>query len=212
MPLTINDGTGPLYPSLIVVEGKDDDFFVRALLDEIPPPNDPISIHAISGVGNLQPKLSGLVKNSQFIRGVVRRLIVLRDSDTNPQAALQDAENILSGLGVGGPYDGSAPNSAGQRITVLLVPSSTSDGNLEKLLFDTVAATPLGVATSKFFSANGPTGIAANDAHKRLVQIFLACQTNECRGPGRAYQLGQFDHNATAIVALRNALAAALTP
>lgn len=126
---------------LLVVEGNDDQLFLEALLADMGIA-DAFQIHNAGGKDKIAGALRALVLTPGFER--VEALAILRDADSDWQAALRSCQSALRDAGLAQPQpSSSSPNDCIPRSSVFLFPGQHRCGALEDLLLETVADEPI---------------------------------------------------------------------
>ena len=128
-----------LCPNLILVEGPDDFQFLRFLR-----PREDLQIHVYEGKNNLQKELT-VLKAIEGFRNLIR-IVLMRDADDDPYAALRSVLNQWSGA-TGEPLpvvdaEQWFSDSAGREWLVWIIPDANSPGDIEELLWRTVEVSP----------------------------------------------------------------------
>lgn len=181
-------------PTLFVVEGQDDAYFLDAILHEESAPVASVGIKIILGTGNLNANVSDLSKSRAWMTKQIQKVAFVLDSDEDSSAAERRVGRALQAVALPAAKHGAQTStSSGQTIGLFLLPSGSDTGHLEKLLLSTVAGDKLATESAAFFAAHGPS-MTENNRLKRVMQIYLACSPKDCRGCGRGYGLGEFNH------------------
>ena len=123
-------------PCLIIVEGKSECVFFRALFEH----------HGLSGFqivdaeskDKIYKTLLGLVSLEKFEE--VHTVLIIRDADQNPQGALQSAAGVLRRVGLSAPlHHAEMQNTQAPQTGVFIMPNGVDQGMLEDLLLESVS-------------------------------------------------------------------------
>ncbi len=116
---------------LLIVEGVDDKAFFQKLLE-----NRDIcrylQILNLNGIDNLRREL-GMIKNDPNYSNV-RKILIVRDSDNNPDTSLQSVKDAVREI-----LNENANDifyNCNSRVGILMLPDSESEGSLEDLILD----------------------------------------------------------------------------
>lgn len=185
--------------SVVYVEGADDAYFVDKILSDLKADVDRVEIISSGGKDKIPAALRALVLSSGFVRKTIKRIVVLRDADNDPAAASSDFVKACLAVGLPGPTAGNYVKMGDDRLIGLyLFPDCEKAGNLETLLLSANSDEPThAIAAGCLDQAVKYYGDPELDRlPKRLAQIYLALQKEDCRGVGRAYGLGVFKESA----------------
>src|SRR6266536_2324909 len=108
------------HPSVLVVEGNDEERFFKALSNHLQITG--IQVLGLGGKTNLRPNLRAMALTPNFKQ--VARLGVVRDADDNPDAAFRSVCDALIAAGLTAPpgtcvYHGNSPS-----VAVLILPQT----------------------------------------------------------------------------------------
>jgi hypothetical protein len=184
-------------PSLLVVEGKDEELFFGALRKHLGLQN--LQILGIGGKTNLRTNLEALTRTHDF--GSVLRLGVVRDANDEPGAAFQSVCGALKAAGL--PVPTSPLESAGDcpRVAVMIVPGSGETGKMEDICLAAVAQDPAIPCVEQYFEClkeKLKKDDLPEDFSKARIHAFLASRHKPDLRLGEAAQTGYlpWDHEA----------------
>lgn len=119
--------------SLLLVEGPDDVRFFGAFLSYLG--KDHVQVSAVGNKHEFRRVLQNLFKARRFDR--LRCLGMIRDSDENPQGALQSLQDAVKAAGLPEPMDvGAQADMHSISVYIELVPGIGQAGSLETLLWE----------------------------------------------------------------------------
>jgi hypothetical protein len=208
----INKPKDRIRNKVLVVEGPDDAYFFDSILQSLGIDPEGVGIVILGGIGNLKSNLANLKKSRPFVEGRISRVAVVRDADYDRAASLADLEDAIRGNGFPhGALGQFAEFEAGKSIGCYMLPPDDGTGNLESLLLATVEGDLRVQWSGELFARVEAQFGELDRRHKRLMQLFLACRPEDCRGPGRAFHLGAFPRDSGALAGLKGFLEAFLT-
>jgi hypothetical protein len=178
------------HETLLIVEGRDVfRFFLKLLQSQ--GLNEDVELRNFGGVTDLREYLKTLRLISGFHR--VTSLGVVRDCESDPEAAFQSIRSALSNAGFAVP---SAPlQAAGNdpRVRVMLLPDASTPGMLETLCWRSLSGNPLVRCVEEFVSCVGTaTGSAVPKPDKSRIHAFIAAQEDPQYLLGQAAHAGYF--------------------
>lgn len=140
--------------SLLFVEGPDDVRFFNAFLAYLR--KDSVQVSAVGGKDEFRKAL-GSIKNARNV-DQLKRLAVIRDSDENPQGALQSLQDAVKAAGLPEPVDiGTQADIHSISVYIELVPGIGQAGSLETLLWELLL-----------------------DSEKECIGNYLGCMSQLC--------------------------------
>jgi hypothetical protein len=181
---------------LILVEGKDDRKFFESLLGHLQ------AIHIAQvfdygGKDNLRGFLKQIVIGPDF--QVVVKLMIVRDTDTNPAGALQSVRSALAAAGLVAPTTALTFATGSPDVCIAVLPDAAQQGALEDLCVASVGGDPAMHCVQAFLQclpnhvAAMPSPIAKAQAH-----TFLASRPRPGLAVGDAAAAGYWPFGATA--------------
>ena len=180
------------HPGVLVVEGKDEEGFFRAMLKHMHVQD--VQVLGIGGKTKLTPSLKALVLTPTFSR--VARLGVIRDADEDPAAAFQSVCYSLQAAGLAVPALVGQPCRGTPAVAVLILPHDGT-GALEDICLNSVASDPAIPCVTAFFDCVCPLLGAPRHIGKAKVQAFLSSRREEGRRLGEAAEAGYWPWDAT---------------
>jgi hypothetical protein len=158
-------------PNLLLVEGEEEERFWSALL-RVRARSD-IQVQAVGGKFSLTTNLPTLARIRGFAQ--VRRLCVAQDADDDAGAAF---DRICSALGMAGlvvPRRSWAVAEGQPDIVALVLPDGINPGDLESLVWESVAGEPVVSCIEPFMTCLANAGIPVpRQQSKARVHAYLA--------------------------------------
>lgn len=183
---------------LLVVEGNDEEFFLRALLKHWGLSG--FQIHNAKGADNLADALLALTDVEGF--GAVRCCALLRDADQDAAAAFASCAGAIERAGLLPPAASGEFSVASPCVGVFVLPDGKRPGMLEDLLLATVAAHPALGCVDGFLQclrhALAEDAQPGNPAKAR-AKAFLAAMPKVVPHVGLAAQQGYWDLSSSAL-------------
>jgi hypothetical protein len=182
-------------PRILIVEGRDDEAVVKALLRRSEMAGPPVEVLRAEGRDNIRREIGDLVRDPQLqalaVAGDTIRIGVIRDADDNPAGALQSVQDALShahlpvprqvGEFAAGAVHMGTIHWPAALAGVLIVPAADRAGALEDLLMDAARADPGLAGTCECIDAylaciaqRVGTPVADRDRAKAEAVAFLA--------------------------------------
>jgi hypothetical protein len=196
-------------PRVLLVEGQDDCYFFDSLLQEIGADPTRVGMRSIKGIDDLANQVAVLVRDTDFVRGVIQRYAIICDSDQSPNNALNRvaAALVASNQPVPAHATFTPAPQGGAEVGVFLLPSNVVDGDLERVCLDTIPTDLKLIATQQFLTQVQQTFGPLDKRYKRLARIFLSICDTETFGVGRTFALGGvFDRTHPSLDPLRTFL------
>ncbi len=182
---------------LLVVEGKDDALFFKALLMELNITD--IEIWPIGGKDCFKRTLRSFVKLSGFEK--IKSIGVIRDADDNPIDAFKSVKNALRENGLPAPESYGCRSASTPVINILILPDGiTGKGMLESLCLRAIKDDPAMLCTDKYFECLLDHDIYQRevDEDKARVHVYLASKNRSDERLGESALSGcwPFDNEA----------------
>ena len=157
-------------PIQLLVEGKAQENFFKALIQRLRLQNEP-QIQDFGGVSELSCFLEGFVNSPGF--GVVTSMGIVRDAEQSAAAARESVDASLRNVGL--PIPGDAKTDSAPTVHVLIMPNDEEPGMIETLLCQSVADRPVNRCIDDFFDCvDALPDIAIRNPHKARAQAYLA--------------------------------------
>ncbi len=196
-------------PKLILVEGRDEEEFLGALLREM-------DIGGVQGVnyegkGNLtRVYLQTLMAAPGF--AAVTHLVLTRDADRSKQSAMTSLRGTLRACGLPCPEHGKFIEKRYPIIGVYIFPGKVEKGMLEDLCLSTVSDRPIMECVDRYMScltelAQGKRIEFPRNPSKARAHAYLAGMPELVREVGVAAQRGYWDLDHAELGELRSFLA-----
>ena len=185
---------------LLIVEGKDEEFFFGALLEWLGFSN--IQILPIGGKTKFRKNLGALInRKAEFAR--VKRLWIARDADNDFNSAFQSICDTLKFFSLPVPQKPKIPTDSYPEVSIFIFPDNKSPGILEdlclKALQDNTQDTPIVKCLENYFCCLARRSTEfPNNLSKAKIQAFLAAKEEPGKRLGEAAQAGYlpWDHPA----------------
>ena len=190
-------------PNVLVVEGKEEGLFFGALINHLRLQN--IQILSVGGKEKLRGNLKALAQSPGF--SDVISLRVVRDADSNPDAAFQSVRDALQAAGLPTPKRPLVPVGAKPRVAVLILPEVGKPGMLEDLFLRAITQDPAMLCVEQYFECLQQAGLSLPDnMSKAKVQVFLASRRKAGLRLGEAAQAGYWSWETEAFEQVRDFL------
>jgi|LQYC01.1.fsa_nt_gi hypothetical protein len=188
-----------LHSKLLIVEGKDDEEFFKALLKELQIKD--IQVAGIGGATMLRSQLKALAIELQLSRVRVVSMGIVRDADTNPKDAFQSVKDALSAAGFPSPVRPLNFVKGPPKVGIMIIPSHQQQGALEDLCLQAIANDPVMTCVAQYFDCIVKQGLIKpkeKELSKAKVQAFLSSREEPTSALGIAAQKGYWplDNNA----------------
>jgi len=179
---------------LILVEGSHEVKFFEAFLKHMNISG--IQVKECGGKENMIKKMPVITKLPGFES--IERLVVVRDADSNPKTAFESVtdclkRNKLNAPNTTGIFEGSSP-----KVMVVILPSSTEKGALERLCLRSIESEPVLNCVDSYYECLQAKGVditRLNEKHR--IQTYLASKPEDFLNTGTAAQkYWNFDHPA----------------
>lgn len=207
MPGTDSVGT-QLQPSAIkepiqlLVEGKDDLNFFRALLQSMG--RQGVQFQNYDGVDKLRRFVSAFARMAGF--SDVTAVGIVRDAERkSAKDALASVRGALDNAGLPAPSLPDTVAGGPPRVSVLILPDGKNPGMLESLLGETVRGTPVADCIDEFLKCAERDGESEiNQPEKAFAHAFLATRPDPHVSVGVAAQKGYWDFDHPALDGVRS--------
>jgi hypothetical protein len=195
-----------MKPKLLLVEGRDDEEFFRAMLAELGI-ND-IQVAGIGGKTKLRVNLKVLKMTDPSFSGLIS-LGIARDADTDAKSAFQSVQDALKNAGLSCPNKPMHVTTGSPRVSVMIVPPNEDIGELESLCIGAVDSDSAMYCVDQYFEcldANG-SGRPEKDFVKAKVRVFLSSRREDpTLTVGIAAQKGYWPFNAAVFESVKEFL------
>jgi 5S rRNA maturation endonuclease (ribonuclease M5) len=186
---------------VILCEGEDDAHFIDKLCAEIGADVERVGIIFSGGESNIENELTMLTKGRSFIDGTTKKIIIIRDSDSDGQKNLSDLSKRLQIKGWSALKNAELVEckigGSVREIGFFSIPSIDENGALENLVLKSVSE------ESRYIRAGAVLDDQINDTGeldkywKRKIQIYLSLYPVRWRGAGMAFKAEVFKANHT---------------
>lgn len=190
-------------PNLLLVEGKDEEFFFGALICYMGLKN--IQIINIEGKDNLRRKLRALINDARFHEVV--SIGIVRDANDDPRAAFQSICDALKAVNLSVPERPLVSNGVSPKVTIMILPKEDTPGMLEDICLKSIENDPVMFCIDQYFKCLEERRIPIpKKRSKAKVQAFLASRTDPGKRLGKAAQAGYWPWDNIAFDPLKNFL------
>lgn len=192
-----------LKPKLLIVEGRDEECFFCALIGHLGI-ND-VQVAGIGGKDQIRINLKGLIKNPDFAK--VESLGIVRDADTDPEAAFKSVRKSLNDSGLPSPGKPLSAVKGPPKVNVMIIPSHKRQGALEELCLEAITDDPAMTCVDQYFNCLGRQNIdSPKGLSKARVRVFLSSRENPTLPLGISAQKGYWPLDSKAFASIRKFL------
>lgn len=179
---------------LIVVEGRDEEFFFDALLVHLN--RDDVQVLPIGGKTMLGDNLQALILDPRFPN--VDALIVVRDADSTPpnsnvsafKRAWESVSAALQNAALPVPVEHATLSADSPRTGIFIMPDGQNDGMLESLCLTSVSDQPEYPCVVEYFQCLAKHSVQPNNLDKGRAHAYLASRVEPDKRVGEAAQAG----------------------
>jgi hypothetical protein len=180
-------------PKLLLVEGKEDVRFFKALLKHML--IDSVQVEETQG----KTKLPNFIKTLPLAPNYenVESIAAVRDADDNPDGALQSVSNAFKSAGMNCPSGHGAFSEGRPKTGMFIMPDGVSSGMLEDLCLKAVLDDPAFRCVEDYFNCIAKAGVSEpKPITKAKLYAWLASRENAGRLVGEAAEAGywRWDH------------------
>lgn len=191
-------------PKQLIVEGKDDEWLVGALLKRLNITD--VQIHDLEGVSNLRPLLRALVLSPGF-QDDVYALGILRDADNSSANQLRSVKDALRAVNLPVPTRSLQVAGGNPKTLILIVPHEEQTGAIEDVCMASVEAdVTYGCVEEYMECVQEKVDISPNHLAKAKVQTFLAARSRPGLRLGEAAEADYWDFNHSSFDPLKELL------
>ena len=179
-------------PRLLLVEGRDEENLVGALLDSWGLQSIPVL--PFGGKTKLAGGIQAALGAANDADITLEAIAVMRDADSDAGQALRAVRGALMKAGFNAPVAHGEVLPGPPAVGVFITPDGVSQGAIEVLCWDTIDGTPIGECCKRFIDcARDEAGLVASDRGKSLAHAFLATQEDPSNTVGVGAQKGYWD-------------------
>ena len=191
------------HSHLLLVEGKDDEGFFQAFLNQLGLTN--IQVLPIAGKTKTRENLKALVVSPGFSDIVT--LIIARDADENPTGAFQSVQDSLKAVGLPAPARPFELFSAEPQVMLMILPEEGKAGALEDLCLGSVKDDAILHCVEQHFECLKEQNVPSpRNPAKAKVQVFLGSKEQSGKSLGVAAQAGYWPMDSDAFAQIRKSL------
>jgi len=177
-------------PSLLIVEGKDEQNFFAKLAETLHVEN--LQILANYGKSGIRARLKALTKAPGF-KSEVKKIGVVRDADDDYAGAFQSVRDALLSAALPAPTLPMVLAGRDPETCIMILPGNTRNGMLEDICLSSVQNAPVMQCVESYFECIRTTcpELRPNGPKARL-QAFLSSQRETVYHLGEAAAKGYF--------------------
>lgn len=191
-------------PKQLIVEGKDDERLISALLKRLNITD--VQIHDLEGVNNLRRLLRALVISPGF-QDDVFALGILRDADDNSANQLRSVKDALRAVNLPVPTRPLQVAGANPKTLILIVPHEEATGAIEDVCMASVESdVAIGCVEEYMDCVREKVEISPNQLAKAKVQTFLASRRRPGLRLGEAAEAEHWNFNHSSFDPLKELL------
>lgn len=193
-------------PTVFVVEGSDDAYFLSKILKDQEASHVDNKIIIAGGKPQFKTMISNIKKTSGFEERTLKKIIIIRDADDNPATAAIESQQAFHSIHDSGLPPATLTETAYKTIIgYYIIPSHMERGELEDLCLSTVANPTLTLASLLYKTISDAQNVPLDNKSKRISRIYLACMPIRSCGVGHAfYDTNAFDHTAERLNDFKN--------
>lgn len=190
-------------PSLLLVEGKEDEAFFGALLDHLHLRN--VQIEAVKGRTEFPKTLKAIKMRTGYYDNLMS-IGIIRDGDANPPGAFQSICSPLKNAQLPVPRKPLQVVGSSPRVSVMILPGVKTAGMLEDVCLASIEQHLAIPCVNQYFECLIQQGFSVErQLSKARVQVFLAALEPELR-LGEAAAAGYWDWNHPAFSEMKDFL------
>lgn len=191
----------------LLVEGKDQQNFLEALLQHLGLHQKDIQIQNFGGVRELRTLLSGFVKMPDF--SMVNSIGIIRDAEESEANALRSVRSSLQNANLNAPDRAGTTTGGTPRVSVLILPGSDRPGMLETLVCRSLEEQKVNQCMDDFFECvTHEAKLSVSNPDKARVYAYLATRPEAHHSVGIAAKQGVWNLDHAAFHSIRNFLTA----
>lgn len=190
-------------PNLLIVEGKEEEYFFEALTRALGLSN--IQILPIGGKQQLRHNLKALKLSAGFPEVVA--IGIVRDANADPRAAFQSIRDALQVASLPSAERPFVPAGESPRIIVMILPQEDTAGMLEDLCLRAVDSDPAMLCVDQYFQCLKDHDLSLpHNMAKAKLQAFLASRPEPGKRLGEAAKAGYWPWDNTAFDIVKRSL------
>jgi len=191
------------HPHLLIVEGLEDARFFSALIEHMRLEKVQIQIIVAGGKTEIRNRVRAIA-NAPGFKEMVVSLGILRDANSDPNAAFQSIRDALKAVGLPSPNCQLEVVGSKPRVGVLILPGS-SPGSLEDLCLASVTEDPAMACVEQYFECLKKLGsLLPDNISKAKIHVFLASRPKAGLRLGEAAEKGYWPWNHEAFEPIKN--------
>ncbi len=201
---------------MLLVEGKDEENLLRALITAYAPENPSLAGIQIRGAGGkdgfpaeLEAVRIAAIRHSEESDKPLHAIGILRDADHDAAAAFQSVEGAVRRAGLKPPARHGQFSDAKPSIGIFIVPDGASPGAIESLCRRSVERTRAARCAEEYLACLAEDGSRRSAAWtgKAFAHAYLASRPNPVARVGEGAQAGAWEFSHPAFAALRSFIA-----
>ena len=170
--------------TLLIVEGKEDEFFFSALAHHLGLTE--LQVLGIGGKGQLR----GILKAPPPGFRSVTSLGIIRDANSDPDAAFKSVCDALQNAGLTVPPAVCEPAGHKPQVIVLILPDGQRPGMLEDVCLQSIQSDAVSPCIDQFFKCVEERAKAPREPSKARVHAFLSSRETPDLRLGEAAEKG----------------------
>lgn len=189
---------------LLIVEGDDENRIFQKIFKEL----EITALQVIPHGGkNALPRYLNnvFIKDPMFIKGEISSVGIIRDANSNANAAFESVCSALENSGLDKPLRENEKTGGNPAISVLILPGGSKTGSLEDVFIDSISNLPIFECVEKYFNCvKEMQGDIPKQISKAKVHAYLASIVNDPdKRFGESVEAGIWDLNNPAFNLLR---------
>lgn len=187
------------YQKQLLVEGRDEELFIGALLRELGISG--VQIQNCRGKDNLSIVLLEIAQDPDI--HLINSIGIVREADLSASRAFQSVQSALRHAGLPVPTRMLQPTTGNPIISIFIMPDNSSAGALEQLCLSALADDPATPCIEEFLACvNSRSASQPRDQSKARIHAFLASREDPELRLGEAAQRGYIPWNGPAFAPL----------
>jgi len=156
---------------LLVVEGNDEKNFFECYLNYLQIDN--IQIISLGGTPKYKEQIPAIISATGF-NPLVEIFAIIRDAETNENAAFQSIQHIINSLHLRPPDENYSFSNGTPKVGIYILPGNHENGMCEDLLLKTVENHPAMVCVNDFMKCVNKLDDPPRIQSKAKAKAFLA--------------------------------------
>ena len=188
------------YKRVLLVEGKDDKDFFKALLKHMGISD--CYVDDVEGKDNFKTKIPALVKATGFMDNV-EVFAVIRDADSDAEGSFKSICTAMQKVNLKPPGKMNKFSISSPKIGVYIMPGNFERGMLEDLCLKTVKGHPAMECVNIYMDCVKRLNVTLKNKAKSKAQAFLAAMPEIAASVGIGAMKGYWDFSSDELIDLR---------